>query len=210
VSDESRLAVKVCGITNRDDAERATVLGADYLGTIFVPGTPRFITRAQAKEAFDFAPRPKIIGVFANAAVEEMRSAVDDLGLDGVQLHGDEPPEACAQLSPIRIKVFRVRDAQSLARVDDYATEAVLCDTHQEGKLGGTGQAFDHDLVATLARRRRLFLSGGLNPDNVVAAAQRVRPHAVDVSSGVEAEPGRKDPEKLRNFFARLAEAGLR
>jgi phosphoribosylanthranilate isomerase len=207
---EPRVRVKICGITRREDAELAARLGADYLGLIFVPGTPRFVTPEHAAEILGFAPHPPAIGVFMDAAADEIRQTVERVGLAGVQLHGDESPEECSDMPGFRIKTFRVRGAESLARCDEYDTEAVLCDTHVEGLAGGTGRAFDHGLVVELARRRRLFLSGGLNPDNVVAAARLVRPWAVDVASGVERAPGIKDPAKLEIFFARLAEAGLR
>jgi phosphoribosylanthranilate isomerase len=202
--------VKICGLTNREDAELATHMGADYLGVIFVPDTPRFLTVDRAAEVLDFSPRPPAIGVFADASAEKMVDAAERLGLAGLQLHGAEEPALCDRLPPIRIKVFRVHDAQSLARVDDYETEAVMCDTFAEDRAGGTGRVFDHSLVVELARRRRLFLSGGLTPDNVVDAVREVQPFAVDVSSGVEASPGRKNPAKLENFFATLRRAGLR
>ncbi len=204
-----RPRVKICGLTRREDAELAARLGADYLGVIFAAKSPRCVTPEQAREVLDFAPRPPVIGVFVNAPRAEIERAFEIAGLAGVQLHGEESPADCVGLPGYRIKAFRVKDASSFARVDDYDTDAVLCDTHVKGAHGGTGQTFDHGLVADLARRRPLFLAGGLGPDNVVGAIERVRPFAVDVSSGVEAAPGRKDPAKVENFFANLRAAGL-
>lgn len=206
----ARLRVKICGLTRREDAALAAQLGADYLGLVFVPGTPRCVTPAQAAAILDFAPRPPAIGVFVDAPRAVVEETVRTAHLQGVQLHGHETPEDCRGLPGFRIKAFRVRDAASLAEVDAYDTEAILCDTYVEGHPGGTGQAFDHALVVDLARRRRLFLAGGLGPDTVVEAARRVRPHAVDISSGVEAAPGLKDPAQLEKLFARLAAAHLR
>lgn len=207
---ETRTRIKVCGLTRREDAERAAELGADFLGVIFVPESPRHVTPERAREILDFQPRPPAIGVFVNAPLEEMLGAQRIAGLDGFQLHGEEDPDLLFDLPGFRIKALRVKDASSLQSADDYECEAVLCDAHVEGLRGGTGQTFDHSLVIQLAKRRHLFLAGGLTPDNVVEATELVRPFAVDAVSGTEASPGVKDPEKLENFFARLADAGLR
>jgi phosphoribosylanthranilate isomerase len=205
-----RLRVKVCGLTRREDAMRAAELGADYLGVIMVPGTPRFVTPEQAREVLDFAPRPPAIGVFRDAPREEIERAARIADLQGFQLHGHETPEDCRGLPGYSIRAVGVRDASSLEGIDDYDTDAILCDTSVGGRSGGTGQVFDHTLVIDLARRRTLFLAGGLNPDNAVEAAQRVQPFAIDVSSGLEAEPRIKDHARMEIFFARLREAGLR
>ncbi|NUP89778.1 MAG: phosphoribosylanthranilate isomerase [Candidatus Sumerlaeia bacterium] len=202
--------VKICGLTRREDAELATRLGADYLGLVFAPKSPRRVTAGQAAQVLDFAPRPPAIGVFVDAGVEEIIEISRRANLQGVQLHGDEEPDVVYDLPGFRIKAFRVRDEASLARVDEYHTEAILCDTFVEGAEGGTGRTFDHGLVVDLARRRWVFLAGGLTPDNVAEAAARVQPYAVDVSSGVEAAPGVKDPARLEFFFASLRAAGLR
>jgi phosphoribosylanthranilate isomerase len=202
--------VKICGITNRTDAELATRLGADYLGLIFVPGSPRHVTPEQARAILDFAPRPPAIGVFVNAGTDEVLRTVETAHLAGVQLHGDEEPDDVYDLPGFRIKAFRVKGPESLSRVDEYHTEAILFDTHVEGAAGGTGRTFDHELVVELARRRWVFLAGGLTPENVADAARHVMPYAVDVSSGVEASPGHKDPARLEFFFASLRAAGLR
>lgn len=211
-----RVAVKICGVTNLNDAKLIADLGADYLGFIFVAETPRFIPLGVAQEIARklreiHATSPKIIGVFMNQSLAEIRAALAQVPLDGVQLHGQESPEFCRELAgTFRIKVFRVSGPESLAAVDDYDTEAILCDTYVRGVPGGTGRTFDHSLVQSLARRRRLFLSGGLTPDNVVTAVEHVRPFGVDLASGVEEHPGRKDPAKLKKLFARLQGAGLR
>jgi phosphoribosylanthranilate isomerase len=205
-----RLRVKVCGLTRREDTVRATELGADYLGINMVPGTPRFITPEDAREVLDFSPRPPAIGVFRDAPREEIERAAWIAGLQGVQLHGHETPEDCRGLPGYTIKAIGVRDASSLEGIDDFDTDAILCDTSVGGRSGGTGQLFDHTLVVDLARHRALFLAGGLNPDNAVEAARLVQPFALDVSSGLEAEPRIKDHARMEIFFAKLREAGLR
>ncbi|MBN1475619.1 phosphoribosylanthranilate isomerase [Candidatus Sumerlaeota bacterium] len=189
---------------------RAAELGADYLGVILVPGTPRFVTPEEAREVLDFSPRPPAIGVFRDAPRNEIERAARIADLQGFQLHGRESPEDCRGLPGYTIRVVGVHDASSLEGIDDYDTDAILCDTSVAGKSGGTGQLFDHTLVVDLARRRTLFLAGGLNPDNAVEAARLVQPFAIDVSSGLEAEPRLKDHTRMAIFFARLREAGLR
>ncbi len=205
----SRLLVKICGITKPEDAQCALEAGADAFGFVFWHMSPRKVEPARAAEIARALPRSvRRIGVFVDAPREEMARIADEVGLDTLQLHGDEPPEALGGLPRPVIKAVRVGKG---FRPDDalrYAGAAagILVDTRLPGETqmpGGTGVSFDWSLVAGLARQVPfLMLAGGLNPDNVAAAIRAVRPHAVDVSSGVESLPGRKDPQKIRAFVA--------
>ena len=199
--------VKICGITNLADATMAVAAGADALGFVFVPGTPRAMTVGQVAELTRRLP-PLVarVGLFVNSSSAEIRATIREAQLDTVQLHGDEPPELAAELrAEVRVlKAFRIRDAASLDRVLAFfsAVDAVLLDAYSPDAHGGTGSRFDW----TLAERIRswtcpVIVAGGLRPENVADAVQRFAPYAVDVSSGVEAAPGKKDPVKVREFI---------
>jgi len=196
--------VKICGITNPEDALVVVEAGADALGFVFVPGTPRFLSIDVAADWIRTLP-PLIskVGLFVDAVPGTVRDTLRRAGLDTVQFHGDESPEYCRFFrDEFRVlKAFRVRGPETLERLADYAdaVDAFLLDAWVPGAHGGTGARFDWDLaVAVRNGVRPLILAGGLNPDNVADAVQRVRPYAVDVSSGVERSPGRKDPAKVR------------
>jgi phosphoribosylanthranilate isomerase len=149
------------------------------------------------------------VGVFVNPTEEEVRRALEQCGLDTLQFHGEEPPQFCRQFGLKVIKAFRIRDAASLEAVRPYATEAWLLDSYVAGKQGGTGTPFHWDLaVAAVKWGGRVLLAGGLTPENVAAAVRQVRPYGLDVSSGVESAPGKKDAAKVRAFIqaARTAE----
>jgi phosphoribosylanthranilate isomerase len=214
----SRLLVKICGITTLADAECAVDAGADALGFVLWPMSPRRTTVDAAAAISRALPTTvRRVGVFVNETRDAMARAADALGLDLLQLHGDEPVEAIAGLPRPAIKAVRVGKGFAQDEALRYAAVAagVLVDTRLPGEThmpGGTGVPFDWSLVKGLASRVPfLMLAGGLGPGNVAEAVREVRPHAVDVSSGVEALPGRKDPEKVRSFVkaARAAaEAG--
>jgi phosphoribosylanthranilate isomerase len=142
------------------------------------------------------------VGVFVNATVSTILQAVERCGLDTVQLHGDEPPELCQQLGRVKcIKAFRMRNAASVQELPHYVTDAWLLDSHVRGRRGGTGSTFNWDLAVEASHLGRpILLAGGLNPANVAEAVRLVRPYGVDVSSGVESAPGRKDPKRVREF----------
>ena len=196
--------VKVCGITNLVDALAALDAGADMLGFNFYARSPRYVTPAEARKIIERLPDGvTCVGVFVNeptpAEVERIARAA---GLGAVQLHGDEPPEYCQSLRDLTtIKALRVGADYTPESAAAYDTDAVLLDAYVKGERGGTGHTFDWAL-ASLTRERvpRLFLAGGLNPDNVATAVATVRPYAVDVCSGVETSPGRKSPELMRRF----------
>lgn len=205
--------VKICGVTTPQDARLVADCGADALGLNFYAGSPRFVSRSQARELLgDLPPSVARVGVFVNATVEEIQECQQDLGLDYLQLHGDEPLEYLARLAPAKVvRALRCPPGDS-AIVDSFLAEcetlghrpaALLIDAHRPGTYGGTGQTVDWRAVAELHQRCQgipLVLAGGLNAANVRQAIQAARPAAVDTASGVEWAPGRKSPELVRQF----------
>ena len=195
--------VKVCGITNSEDAFCAVRLGATALGFVFYEKSPRFVTPAEAGEIIRRLP-PFItkVGVFVNAEADYLREAKDVAGFDVYQFHGDEPPGFCAAFGEDYIKAVRVKDSDSLNAVKLYDTDAFLFDAYSPDAYGGTGENFSWDVLS--GRKlwdKFVILSGGLNSDNVRNAIRAVNPYAVDVSSGVESSPGIKDHTKLKQFM---------
>ena len=196
--------VKICGITRAADATAAVDAGADALGFMFYEASPRHLTREQAARIIHTLP-PFVarVGVFVNPTVDEVRATIAETGIDTLQFHGEESPEFCRQFGLRVIKAFRVRDAESILHTEAYSTEAWLLDSYVAGQLGGTGARFNWDLATDAARRHRsVILAGGLTPGNVAEAVRKVRPYGLDVSSGVESAPGKKDPAKVRAFIA--------
>lgn len=197
--------VKICGITNFEDASAAVEFGADALGFVFFPGSPRKISAAAAAEIICRLPSfVTTVGVFVDEPQETILSTVAKAGIDVIQLHGDEEPDAC-RFSRRVIKAIRVKSLQSLdpllrfkGKVSDF-----LLDTYAPNSLGGTGQIFNWDIAVEAKKYGRILLAGGLTPDNVADAVKRVQPHGVDVSSGVEQEKGKKDHRKLKDFIER-------
>lgn len=195
--------VKICGITNLEDALHAVRCGADALGFVFYSGSPRWISHEKARVIIgELPPFVTTVGLFVNQPTEEVRRVVDFCRLDVIQLHGDEPPEVCQDLAPCRVvKALRLRDAGSLDGLEHYPVSAVLLDAWVPDQFGGTGHRCDWQLAAEVASERTTILAGGLEPDCVAHAVRQVRPYAVDVSSGVESAPGRKDPDKVAAFI---------
>jgi phosphoribosylanthranilate isomerase len=194
--------VKICGITNLADAQAAAEAGADALGFVFYEKSLRFISIKTAA-GISCALPPFIIraGVFVNPTKELVFKAIAGCGLSLLQFHGDESPEFCAQFSLMSMKVFRVRDAGSLKELSKYKTDAWLLDAYSSDTHGGTGEVFNWDLAVEAQKSGRpIFLAGGLTPGNVAGAVRKVRPFGVDVSSGVESSPGKKDHAKVRAF----------
>jgi phosphoribosylanthranilate isomerase len=197
--------VKICGLTTLWDARRSAELGADYLGFVLYPKSPRFILPERAFEIISELPEEvKKVAVVVNADADMVNSLLEG-GFDLVQLHGDEKPEILKKVPASRvIKVFRISDApppeEELRRWE--GVYAFLLDTYKKGQYGGTGETFDWEAAATLSRKGyKIFLSGGLTPENVTEAVRRVKPYAVDVSSGVELTKGKKDLEKVKRFI---------
>jgi phosphoribosylanthranilate isomerase len=195
--------VKICGITSAADALAAVEAGADLLGFMFYASSPRNVSlRTAAEIARQLPPFVVKVGVFVNADEDLVTRAIGDCGLNLLQFHGDEPPEYCAQFGLMSMKAFRIRDVESLTALPAYPTEAWLLDAFVKGKPGGTGEKFNWDLALEAKKfGKPIFLAGGLTPGNVAAAVKKVQPYAVDVSSGVEASPGKKDPAKVKAFI---------
>lgn len=195
--------VKVCGITNERDAVMAADAGATVIGFVFFPPSGRYVEpSAAARIAEELPPDVLKAGVFVNQEIGFVRRAVEEAGLDIVQVHGDETPEFCRQIGGRHMRAVRVKDAESLKQVEKYDSEFVLLDTFSEQRFGGTGKRFDWELLRDFdLGGKKLFLSGGLNPENVGEAVRTVRPYAVDVCSGVEKTVGKKDPEKVKRFI---------
>ena len=196
--------VKICGITSAQDALAAVDAGADALGFMFYEASPRRVTPEQASEIIrELPPFVARVGVFVNPDADKVRATIAETGIDTLQFHGEETPEFCRQFGLRVIKAFRVRDVLSLKRLADFRNEAWLLDSFVEGKHGGTGAIFNWDLAAQAVKQGgRVILAGGLTPENVAEAVRQVRPYALDVSSGVELAPGRKDVTKVRAFIA--------
>jgi phosphoribosylanthranilate isomerase len=200
--------VKICGLTRIEDVQAAVAAGADAVGFVFVPETPRHVTVEWAAELRrQVPPFVSAVGLFVNVAPEQVLETVRAVRLDAVQLHGSETPEEAAACQPhVRvIKAFRVRGSETLGELAQYreAADAFLLDAWVPGVHGGTGARFDWGLaVQALSAGRPVILAGGLNPGNVAEAVRTVRPFAVDVSSGVESGPGRKDAVMIRDFIA--------
>jgi phosphoribosylanthranilate isomerase len=195
--------VKICGITNLPDAQVAVGAGADALGFNFYEKSPRYVPPATAAEiSRSLPPFTLRVGVFVNPAEELVRRAVGECGLNLLQFHGDEPPEFCTQFGLMSMKAFRVRDAGSLKELPKYQTDAWLLDAYASDTFGGTGEKFNWSLAVEAQKSGRpVFLAGGLTPENVAEAIRQVQPFGVDVSSGVESSPGRKDHGKVRSFI---------
>jgi phosphoribosylanthranilate isomerase len=198
--------IKICGMTRKEDALCALKNGADYIGFIFYAKSPRFISLDKAKEIIDFLhdngyKKPKAIGVFVNETVKNVQLVSEKLNLFAVQLHGMENPEFCSSLSCKIIKVFRVKNAETLESIDEFNSWAILCDAYHPEKYGGTGERIDTSILKPHIKNHRIFLAGGLSPDNISDALKLIRPFAVDVSSGVEVSPGIKDHEKIKKFI---------
>ena len=202
--------VKVCGITNLEDAWTAIEAGTDALGFVFVPNTPRYIKPDDAKAIMrQIPPLVTTIGLFVNAGSTQIRDVAKNCRLDAIQLHGNESPELCHSLNLRIIKAFRIKESEPLNILSKFQVDAYLLDTYVKGKLGGTGKTFDWNLAYRAKKYGQIILAGGLNPSNVSTAINQVKPYAVDVSSGVEAEPGRKDPKKVRDFIRTVRETAL-
>ena len=203
--------VKICGITNLEDALAAVEAGADLLGFNFYKRSPRYVTAEVARGIIEMLPESVAsVGVFVNEPEPEaVERIAREARVSAAQLHGDETPEFCSRIRGLlTIKALRVGPGYDAARAAEFGTDAVLLDAFVKGEWGGTGHTFDW----TLARRTResvpkLFLAGGLTPENVAAAVEAVNPYAVDVCSGVEISPGRKSFRLMRRFVEAVNEA---
>jgi phosphoribosylanthranilate isomerase len=196
--------VKICGMTSVADALAAAEAGADMIGLNFYDSSPRHITLATAMEISRALPPFVLrVGVFVNPEEALVNRAIADCGLGMLQFHGDESSEFCTQFGLMCMKAIRVRDEASLQQLKNFHTDAFLLDAHSKSGLGGTGEKFNWELAIEAQKfGKPIFLAGGLTPENVADAVKQVRPFAVDVSSGVESSPGKKDAAKVRAFIA--------
>jgi phosphoribosylanthranilate isomerase len=201
--------VKICGITNLADTQAAVAAGADALGFNFYEGSPRHISlKAAAEISKQLPPFVMRAGVFVNTDEDLVTRAISECNLSLLQFHGDEPPEFCTQFGLMSMKAFRIRDVESLKELPQFQTDAYLLDAFSPEARGGTGERFNWDLAIEAQKfGKPIFLAGGLTPENVAEAVRKVRPFGVDVSSGVESSPGKKDHAKIRAFIAAVREA---
>ena len=202
-----QVRIKICGITRAEDADAACAAGADYLGFVFHPPSPRNVSAAAAgaiiRRLHERHPRVRTVGLFVDRGEEEIAAIRDVAGFDLAQLHGGETPELCAALHSRSIPVMKVLKFGPGAPAVDwrrFAPTYFLCDTFDTARAGGTGRTFDTTFLPPDMPMDCTFIAGGLNPDNVAAVVERLRPFAVDVSSAVESAPGRKSPELMERF----------
>ncbi len=209
---QSRVLVKVCGVTSVEDAAACAELGVDCIGLNFHPGSPRFVTESRAAEIIKALPEStRAVGVFVDRPPAEVARLADAVGLGIVQLHGDEPPEDVLELARFQVvRAFRPRPEDGWRRVNEHLLRldalgwppwAILVDAYVPGVAGGTGQVIDPRLLDSWIEYPRVILAGGLNPANVAERIAQVRPWMVDVASGVESSPGRKDPAAVAAFI---------
>ena len=202
--------IKICGTTNLDDAMNAAGCGADALGFIFYRKTPRYVAPEVAKDIIKKLPSHiSKIGVFVNHEAEEIKAIVEFCGLDLIQLHGDESPQYCRQFARSKlIKALSPRSENDLEKIADYPVRAILIDASHPALYGGTGKKSDWGLAVKVKNTHALILSGGLNLGNIRQAIEIVSPNAVDINSGVELSPGKKDPEKVRKIIEVVRQTG--
>ena len=197
--------VKICGLTNAEDALKAHELGADYLGFVFFDNSPRKITLSEARLIMRELPKEAVkVGLFLDQEPDAVKRAADECGLNIIQLHGSEDPGYCIRIKKYLsvLKAFRVKDGNSLNNIDSYkSVDFYLFDAYVKGLPGGTGKSFDWEILAKRDFNKPIFLAGGLTPKNVKKAIEKVSPYAVDVASGVEKEPGKKDHKLLKEFI---------
>lgn len=205
-----RTRIKICGIKHRDDALKAVECGADAIGLVFVEKSPRYVSLTDARVIIESLP-PFVasVGLFMNSPVEAVREALKALRLNLLQFHGDESPEYCDQFEMPYIKVLRMREnVNVLAFAQEYPNAAgILLDTYHKTVGGGTGQSFDWNVIPENIPFP-FILAGGLDPKNVASAVKSVKPYAVDVSSGVESEPGIKEHKKIEQFIKEVQRVG--
>lgn len=197
--------VKICGLTNYNDAATALDRGADILGFNFYEKSPRYIRPEKAAEIIDKLPAfIDTAGVFVNTSLEQIHKAINTCQLNWIQLHGDETPKFCDLLRSLNaktIKAIRVKDQNDIYKAENYYTDAIILDAFAPEKYGGTGLTFDWNIIGHIGKR--IFLAGGINPDNVVEAVE-LGVYGIDVCSGIESSPGKKDHEKMKQLFKNI------
>ena len=197
--------VKICGITNFEDAAAAVDMGADLLGFNFYPKSPRFVPPEKVTEIINRLPGfIDVAGVFVNSSLEEIQETISKCQLNWVQLHGDENPQFCRSLLSLNVrtmKALRVKNQTDIKKADSFFTDAILLDAFDSEQYGGTGITFDWNIIGHIGKR--IFLAGGINPDNAPAAI-KLGVYGIDICSGIEAEPGKKDHNKMKKLFENI------
>lgn len=210
-----RVRVKFCGITSIEDRDSAIIAGADAIGLVFFKDSPRFVTLEEAEGILkDIPPFISAVGVFVNEDLEFIEECVERCNLNAVQLHGDEDVKYCLKFKSLNfkgvklIKGIRIKNRESLVDIENCPSDAIILDAYKKGIYGGTGQGFDRSL-AVIAREygKHIIISGGLNPDNAYKIIKEVKPYGVDVSSGIESSPGRKNIELMERFIEEVRRA---
>jgi phosphoribosylanthranilate isomerase len=203
--------IKICGITNIEDGLAAATAGADALGFVFHPPSPRYVTPGRVREIIGSLPSGLCtVGVFVNLAAAEVLQIAELCRLDFIQLHGGETGEYCRRFPrEMLIKALSFRSEDEFSVIADYPVRAFLVDAHDPVRFGGTGRTCDWNLAGKAAARHPLILAGGLSEENIIAALEAVHPLAVDISSGVEAQPGKKDHGKIRSVIAAVQKYDL-
>jgi phosphoribosylanthranilate isomerase len=207
---DNQTKVKICGITNLEDARFTSGALVDYLGFIFTEKSKRYIDPEKAGAIINWVEGPEKVGVFMNQPLDDVNLLAKFSGIDYVQLHGKETVEYCQLIEKPIIKVIHVSETatkeelESKVALYSEVAEFLLFDTQNNGEYGGTGKTFDWSLLSDIAGEKPFFLAGGLNPENISEAIELVQPYAVDVNSGVEEEPGLKDFEKIERLMANL------
>ncbi len=204
------MLVKICGITNLQDALASVEFGADALGFNFYPKSHRYVAPEKVAKILEEVP-PGIwkVGVFVNEPEQNVKDLSAALDLDFLQFHGDETPSYCEQFSTPYWKAFRLKDEKTLELMKKYKCEYYLVDTFIAQSYGGTGVTGNWDLAREAKKAGKIILAGGLTPENVAVAIRTVGPDGVDVASGVEEKPGRKDAAKIERFISNVKESGL-
>lgn len=197
--------VKICGITNYEDAIAAVEMGADMLGFNFYPESPRYVSPEKTREILSKIPGfVQVAGVFVNSSLDDIAGVIDQCQINWVQLHGEEDPEFCNQFRTFNVKTMkaiRVKNQEDIVSSNDYHTDAILLDAYSPDKYGGTGLTFDWNIIGNIYKR--IFLAGGINPDNAVKAVE-LGVYGIDVCSGIESEPGKKDHDKMKKLFENI------
>jgi phosphoribosylanthranilate isomerase len=203
------MKVKICGITNFEDALVSAYLGADALGFIFVKESPRAVTPSTARDIIKKLPSSIVsVGVFVDAPEEEILSIIEQTGISCVQLHGNESAADYSKTNIPVIKAFRVDEHFNAEKLEEFPTSAYLLDTYVKGTRGGTGKTFDWDIAVKAKAFGQIILAGGLSTENIGEAIKKVQPYGVDISSGVESLPGKKDKRKLQGLFNAIHSSG--
>tara|TARA_B100001123_G_scaffold439904_2_gene577746 strand:+ start:1562 stop:2176 length:615 start_codon:yes stop_codon:yes gene_type:complete len=201
------VAVKVCGLTRVADAVLAADLGASAIGCVFWDKSPRFVAPSVAARIREALPsHVAVVGVFVNSSLARIEEVRTEVGLNGIQLHGNETQEFCESLSGDVIRAVTLENENDLDDLVELPKSwTLLLDAHDPVRRGGTGRVVNWTLAARLAARRRLFLAGGLKADNIAEAVRMVRPYGVDISSGLESQPGVKCEQLMKEFFSAMA-----